>query len=214
MKKRIIITGITNMKEGNVCISGYDLSAGEYVRPLLPGSQIPESFLALYDKVIALGSTLDLDCCPVPAARPPHIEDNSFEPNSVKVIASMSQTQYQDFIRSIADENVESIFGYEIDFHRGQPILPKGAGERSLGAIVCRECRVYVDHNDKTRCDLIDGSGCEYRHLPVVGRDEWVRQPGTHANIPVRLSLSRLFQKDDQSEPAFWMQISGVIVPE
>ncbi|MCK9336123.1 MAG: hypothetical protein M0Q99_12525 [Candidatus Cloacimonetes bacterium] len=147
-------------------------------------------------------------------ASPPHIEDKAFDPSTVKVLDSMTRDQFSSFIESIADESVESIFGYEIELINGQPILPEGSGARSLGAIMGRKCSIYSDHIGKSRCDFVDQSGCEYRHLPIVGRDEWVKKPGNYQNVPIRLSLTRLFQKSDESEPVYWMQVSGVIAAQ
>lgn len=209
---RIVITGITNMSIGHICISGYEMSDRKYIRPIIPGSHILESFLSSHKSPIELGSTIELDLSfSNTLAQPPHIEDNPFDPPTVKVLESMTRDQFCNFIASIAEDSVESIFGYEIELINGQPILPEGTGARSLGAIIGRKCSVYCDHMGKARCDFVDQSGCEYRHLPIVGRDEWVKKPGNYLDIPIRLSLTRLFQKDDDSEPVYWMQVSGVI---
>ncbi len=215
MRCKIIITGITNMSEGHICFSGYDVQTRKYIRPILPGSHILESFLHSYNDTIALGSTIELQLLySETKALPPHIEDNPFDLSSISVLDSMSKPQFQQFLSSFADETVESIFGYEIELINGQPILPEGSGHRSLGSIICRNCTVYLDHMGKARCDFIDQSGCEYRHLPIVGRDEWIKKPGIYKGIPIRLSLTRLYKKDDHSEPVYWMLVSGVIVAE
>lgn len=212
---RIVITGITNMSVGYICISGYDMSARKYIRPIIPGSHIAESFLSSHNSPIELGSTVELDLSYTETqASPPHIEDKSFDPSTVKVLDSMTRVQFRSFIESIADESVESIFGYELELTNGQPILPEGSGARSLGAIMGRKCSIYNDHMGKSRCDFVDQSGCEYRHLPIVGRDEWVKKTGNYQDVPIRLSLTRLFQKDDESEPVYWMQVSGVIAAQ
>jgi len=212
---RIVITGITNMSVGYICISGYDMSTRRYFRPIIPGSHIAELFLSSHNSPIELGSTVELDLSYTETqASPPHIEDKAFDPSTVKVLDSMTRDQFSSFIESIADESVESIFGYEIELINGQPILPEGSGARSLGAIMGRKCSIYSDHIGKSRCDFVDQSGCEYRHLPIVGRDEWVKKPGNYQNVPIRLSLTRLFQKSDESEPVYWMQVSGVIAAQ
>ena len=212
---RIIITGITNMSIGYICVSGYDMAARKYIRPIIPGSHIMESFLSSFNTPIDLGSTIELDLSYTETlASPPHIEDNPFDTSTVKVLDSMTRVQFRSFIESIADDSVESIFGYEIELINGQPILPEGSGTRSLGAIMGRKCTVYCDHMGKSRCDFVDQSGYEYRHLPIVGRDDWIKKPGNYLDVPIRLSLTRLFQKDDDSEPVYWMQVSGVIAAQ
>lgn len=212
MKKQIVITGITNMSHDHICMSGYDASYHRYWRPILPGSQLSESFLNSFNAPIQLGSTIEMDFATIGEnAKPPHIEDVPFDASSVRVVDSMTRIQFRDFVSSIADASVEAVFGYEIELYDGQPILPQGSGIRSLGAIIARKCSVYLDHLGKARCDFIDKTGCEYRHLPIVGRDAWIKIPGNYLDVPIRLSLSRLYQKDNDSEPVCWMQVSGVL---
>ena len=212
MLKQIIITGITNMSESFICISGFDREEKKYIRPVLSKGQLTEQFLSDYNDKIELGSILELDFIPpISAASPPHIEDTLFHQFSGKVLDKRNKKQFQEFIVSIADRSVEDIFGYEIELIKGQPVLPQGTGNRSLGTIICRKCNVVIDYSRKARCDFIDQFGNEFRHLPITGRDEWIKKPGNYTNVPVRLSLTRLFQKDKNSEPFYWLQVSGVI---
>ena len=212
MLKQIIITGITNMSENFICISGYDKEGEKYIRPVLSQGQLTEQFLFAYNDNIQLGSILELDFIPpISASSPPHIEDTLFNQFSGRVLDKLNKKQFQEFIASIADRCVEDIFGYEIELFKGQPVLPQGTGNRSLGTIICRKCTIVIDHLGKARCDFIDQCGNEFRHLPITGRDEWIKKQGNYTNVPVRLSLTRLFQKDKNSEPVYWMQVSGVI---
>ena len=36
-RKKLIITGITRMKQGNICVSGIDPDTWKFVRPIYPG---------------------------------------------------------------------------------------------------------------------------------------------------------------------------------
>jgi len=213
MKTQTVITGITSMKDDHICISGYDVINRKYLRPLIEGTHLTSNFLSAYNDLIKLGSTIIFNITnPTHDPISPHSEDIWIDPHSVNVTNHKSKNQFKEFIVSICDENMEDIFGYEIELIEGQPVLPKGAGSRSLGSIISRKCRVYLDHVGKFRCDLIDASGCEFRHIPIVGIDEWVRQLGEFSNVPIRLSLSRLFQKDRICEPYYWVQVSGIII--
>ncbi len=203
-----IITGITNMKDDRICISCYEETNKRYIRPLLKHNHLRVNFLSEYN--VSLGTKISLSYTEVHTP-PPHIEDVWIDLNSVTVLDQFTKTQFKDFITSISDNCVEDIFGYEIELISGQPVVPDGFGRKSLGAIVCRNCSVYQDQYGKLRCDLIDVKGREYRHIPVVARDEWVCPQGTFSHIPIRLSLSRLWQKKGMEESFYWLQVSGVI---
>ncbi len=47
MLKQIIITGITNMSESFICISGFDREEEKYIRLVLFKGQLIEQFLRL-----------------------------------------------------------------------------------------------------------------------------------------------------------------------
>jgi hypothetical protein len=46
MLKQLIITGITNMSESFICISGFDREEKKYIRPVLSKGQLTEQFLS------------------------------------------------------------------------------------------------------------------------------------------------------------------------
>lgn len=211
MKMQIIITGITNMKDDYICVSGYDIEKGVYRRPLLMGSRLSSSFLNQLSGFICIGSQIEFELIPPPhIATPPHREDIWIDSDSVVLVRQMEYSLFREFIHTIVDEDIVSIYGHEIELLDGQPVLPKGYGEKSLGAIICRKCSVYNDYMGKTRCDLVDRSGSMYRKIPVVARDEFYKKLGEYADIPLRMGLSRPFRKTNQEEEYCWVHVSAV----
>ena len=210
---KLVIVGITNMKEDRICISGYDINNNRFLRPLLPHSHITTDFLTRFNESIHLGSLVNIELVSSPKINnKPHCEDVEINPDSVKVIGKMVQRKYKEFLISISDDSIEGIYGEDLELLNGQPVLPEDSGVRSLGVIVCRKCSVYHNHLGRTRCGVTDKSGAEYRNIPVVSRDEWARPLGEFVNVPLRMGLSRLWKKEGMEESFYWVHVSAIVV--
>lgn len=61
MIARLVIVGITNMKDDRICISGYDLLKNRFLRPLLPQNHITGDFLNRFNETIHLGSVVEVE---------------------------------------------------------------------------------------------------------------------------------------------------------
>jgi hypothetical protein len=211
MKIQAIITGITNMKDDNICISAYDANKRVFIRPLLVGSRLSSSFLSRFNGLIRIGTQIEFDVVPPPHEPiPPHSEDTWIEPSSVIIKHQLDYPHFKDFISSIVDKDITSIYGYGVELLDGQPVIPPESGERSLGAIICRKCIVYSDYMGKIRCDITDRSGSVYRKVPVVARDEQYKKIGEYTNIPIRMGLSRPFKKSIHEEEYCWVHVSAI----
>lgn len=213
MTSKIVIVGITNMKEDRICISGYDLNRSRFLRPLLPYCHITIDFLNRFNKTISLGSVVDLELIGnFKSGNKPHCEDVDINPQSVSIVDGMTKKDFKQFLLTVSDICLEDIYGNDLELIKGQPVVPEGAGLRSLGVIVCRRCTTYKSHLGRIRCDIVDKSGGEYRNIPVVARDEWAKPIGEFRDVPIRMGLSRLWKKDDMEEPYYWVHVSALIV--
>ena len=131
MKTRLVITDVTRMQRGRVCIAGYDKEQ-RGVRPVLAPPGIPEGALEMNGQAVIFPFALvELDLTE-PRPQPPHTEDVDFAPYSIR------------FIQPVADRKKVlswSLFESVADIFE-QPILSdKGfyvkdcQGPRSLGTI-------------------------------------------------------------------------------
>ncbi len=108
MKTRLVITDLTRMYSGRVCIAGYD-GKRQCVRPVLPPPGIPESTLYQDEKPIiypfALIEMELLDAIP----EPPHTEDFLYDPNSVQFVRPVHSRQ--EVLRWSLFPSVSELFG-------------------------------------------------------------------------------------------------------
>ena len=137
MRKQLVITDLTRMRGGRVCIFGVDEN-GNAMRPDIPPTGIREDYLL--DKsgrcVIRPFAIIEFDfICPLP--KPPHTED--WEINAhyrPRLIRNLSEGESRTFLEKILDKSVRGIFG--ADIYNNQ-YINEGEGNRSLGTVRAKE---------------------------------------------------------------------------
>ncbi|MBN2549604.1 MAG: hypothetical protein JXB15_10630 [Anaerolineales bacterium] len=131
MKTQLVITDLTRMQRGRVCIAGYDRSR-TCIRPVLPPPGIAESDLYLNGKAIIYPFALvELELLQ-PLPEPPHTEDVLYEPNGVSFIRQVVGRE-QVLAWSLFDR-VSDIFEQPIHSDIGFNVMDC-QGPRSLGTI-------------------------------------------------------------------------------
>ena len=83
MKTRMVVTDLTRMGRGNICIAGYTADR-RCVRPVLPGPGIPESLLFQDGRAILYPFAVVRMNLLAPLPQPPHIEDQVFDSGSLE----------------------------------------------------------------------------------------------------------------------------------
>jgi len=133
MKKELVITDVTRMYEGRVCVAGYDRKRN-CVRPVLPPPGIHENSLYVNKKPIVFPfAVVEYDLLEH-TPKPPHTEDWRYDPASVRFVKRLKETEKRETLERLRDPNVDSIFGAAIVSAQGHYVL-EGEGKRSLGTI-------------------------------------------------------------------------------
>lgn len=133
MKKSIVITDLTRMQEGRVCVAGYD-EQGQCIRPVLPPPGIHENSLYEHGRPIVFPFAVVEYDLTQPHPQPPHTEDYRYNPQSVKFIASQTEAQRRSVLEKSRFESVSKIFEQPILTDPGHYIMD-GQGSRSLDTI-------------------------------------------------------------------------------
>lgn len=166
MKKPIVITEVTRMQEGRVCIAGYD-QHGQCVRPVLPPPGIHESTLCAGPRPIIFPSAKVEFEFTQSTPQPPHTEDIYYDPAAVRFIERQPEDRWRKMLEATLSDSVSAIFEQPIHSEHGYYIMD-GQGLRSLGTI--KPARItQVIHElspeDKWqyRLRFEDGTGADYR---------------------------------------------------
>ncbi len=133
MKTQLVITDVTRMQEGRVCIAGYDPN-GECVRPVLPAPGIHErSLYARGSPIIFPFALVEFDL-QKRISEPPHTEDWRYDPKSVRFIRKLDEKQRREILDETLYRDPSAIFEAPIFSDIGH-YVKAGQGIRSLGTI-------------------------------------------------------------------------------
>jgi len=165
MKTSLVITDVTRMQEGRVCIAGYNRQ-GKGIRPVLPPPGIHERMLYSQGHVIVFPfAVVEYDLLqPVP--QPPHTEDCRYDPTSVRFVEQLDDKRKQVILARTIFQSVGAIFKVPICSDVGHYIMD-GQGPRSLGTIRPRQIikAIYeqsLEEKWKYRLGFVDGEGTTY----------------------------------------------------
>ncbi len=133
MKKPIVITEVTRMQRGCVCIAGYD-QQGQCLRPVLPPPGIHESMLYSSSRLIIFPSAKVEFELTQPTPQPPHTEDIRYDPTAVHFIERQPEERWRKMLEKTLSQSVADIFEQPLLTDPGHYVLD-GKGPRSLGTI-------------------------------------------------------------------------------
>ncbi len=131
MITRLVITDLTRMYRGRVCIAGYDKNH-RCIRPTLQPPGVPESDLAPKGRPVIFPFALVEFFLIKPIPQPPHTEDWYFAPNSPLFIQKIEDRKSVlnwslfDSVGAIFEQPIHDDFGFYVMDCRGP---------RSLGTI-------------------------------------------------------------------------------
>jgi hypothetical protein len=196
MKKPIVITEVTRMQRGCVCIAGYD-QHGHCIRPVLPPPGIRESALyAANQPVIFPSAKVEFEFVE-PTPQPPHTEDVHYDPTSIKFIERQPVERWHKMLDKTLSQSVNAIFEQPILTDPGFYVMD-GQGPRSLGTIRPRRITQVVyelspDNKWQYRLRFEDHDGAAYR-LTVTDLSwrYYCDFQRTHGNSPQQIADSLL----------------------
>ena len=168
MITQLVITDLTRMQGGHVCIAGYN-SQHECIRPMAHGS-IPESILFQNGKMIIYPFALvELELFEA-EPQPPHTEDIAFNLYSLPRFIREVHNR-EDVLRWSLFDSVEAIFAQPVLTGPGYYVMDC-QGPRSLGTILCPKIeQVFYEPGEAGSWDyrlaFSDQKGAAYR-LKIV----------------------------------------------
>jgi hypothetical protein len=166
MKKPVVITEVTRMQEGRVCIAGYD-QQGHCLRPVLPPPGIHESTLYAGSRPIIFPSAKVEFAFTQPAPQPPHTEDIRYDPAAVRLIERQPEDRWHKMLQATVSSSVAAIFEQPIHSEHGYYLMA-GRGSRSLGTIrparILRTIHEFSQDNKKWkyRIGFVDNEQATY----------------------------------------------------
>lgn len=216
-----IITDVTRMRYGNVCIAAAHQDRAIRLHNPQPKDQWVRSIGGL-----APGDVVSVDWQQAQILHPPHAEDGKWDPATFVKRHRLTETELADLLSANAFRSVQDAFG--APWIRGtgdNAAFRPGKGARSLASILTRSVRVYP-HFEGIRVDFIDTQDA-WTRVPL--EDLIVRQHqkqcptcASHlshlladelqgSNAVLRVGLARQFQAGGHPS-ACWMQVNHIFL--
>jgi hypothetical protein len=164
VKKPLLITDLTRMRGGHVCVAGYD-EQGRCVRPAYP--RIQEALLKRDDVFVVYPSAVvEFDLLEA-KPDPPHTEDYVFDLFSIRFLRRVTPRAFGDALKRGLAPSVAEVFEQPITRDEGYYVAD-GAGPRSVGTVQPRGIAkaIYGPGFDAGawdyRLQFYDQAGCFY----------------------------------------------------
>jgi hypothetical protein len=165
LKRQLIITDVTRMQEGRVCIAGYDQN-GRCVRPVLPPPGIYESNLYSKGQLIVFPFAVVMFDLQQQIVEPPHTEDWRYDPTSVSFVRKLDEKQRRETLEKTLFPDLAAIFEVPILSGPGHFVMA-GQGPRSLGTIqpkqILEALYRHIESKWDYRLHFVDGNDKTYR---------------------------------------------------
>lgn len=226
---KIVVTHLTRMQRGTVCVAGLDLDTGHHVRPVPPMGALQSRVTAPHGGPFDMATVVDLGLTrAVPS--PPEVEDHELTWWHARAIRPVEPGLFWELLRFVARPSLTALFGPELRVvgraDNRRAVTDLGTGCASLGVLTPHgRPRLRLDTKPDgravVRMALSDGqmaldlSVTDLR-LYAGGRPdaEAVRDVADRIarGVPTVLSvgLTRPFSSREGEPPVHWLQVNNI----
>ncbi len=216
---RMLVTDLTRMREGTICVAGIDPDTGKRVRPVGTAS-LPAALLNGRDGPFDVGRIIDLGSA-YPAPSPPEIEDVRVNIYACRHAGSVTMRAFVEALRAAAVCGLDAFGPALVAAGRSGLATAEGTGACSL-AIVRWEgpLDVSITPRNQLRADLGDGRIIAVTDArlyqpdlmtPHAGRVRWLQQQITSGeDLFLAFGLSRAFSQRPGEPKRHWLQLNNL----
>ena len=228
---RIVVTHLTRMQRGTVCVAGLDVATGRHVRPLQPMGVLQSRVTAPRGGPFDMATVVDLGAIrPVPVV--PEVEDVEITWWHARAESQIEPGLFWDMLRFVARRSLRDLFGPGLRTigrsGRQRAVTDVGSGEASLGVLVpLGRPRLSVarkpDGREVVRMQVWDGElrlDLSVTDLRLYADDgakpdvTKVREVADRLNrgVPALLGvgLTRPFASRPNEVPVHWLQVNNI----
>ncbi len=221
----IVIAHLTRMQPGFICAAGIDTATGKHVRPCLPNHNRLSRDL-FQQRVFDIASVVDLGS-PKYVGEAPELEDHCFNQAQARFVRRENGEEFWNLLFESAATSLGSIFGPDLTVDSPRATVKANHGTASLGCLMpLRKPRLCVETMcGKPTLRLRMREDGQFLNLSVT--DLRLYQPDQSSlrmpqiadvarriacGVPLILGvgLTRLFRKDDNSEPKHYLQVNNI----
>ena len=225
---KIVVTHLTRMMKGYICVAGVDPDTLRHVRPVLEGRRL-KSF-SLDSRGGPFGMAAEVDLGPVRACgSPPEVEDVEFNPACARRLRTLAAGEFWALLEQIVAPDLRTAFGDDLRPTGGTCTVEVSQGIASLACLApARPPLLAIDHVDRVRARIADPHATY--DLPVTdlrfyeppdyqqAREYLVEDFNTRAAAGARvlagLGLTRPFAAREGEPERHWLQVNALYLQD
>lgn len=217
---KIVVSHLTRMQSGYMCVAGIDLNSGKHVRPVL-GRRLGTELLQSNGGVFGIGAVVDLGRTN-PVGTAPELEDYQFSRENLKLVEIAPAQKFWGMIDSTSTTSLAEIFGPSLTSHGGACAVDVNAGTASLGCLTVPAGSVLeIDSWNKIRLRIDDGTfvpALSVTDLRLYEVDQKTPRRALIAtlgdrledeNVLLSVGLARAWKRPGDAEPRHWLQANN-----
>lgn len=217
---KALITDLTRMYDYHVCAAGIDIDTGKRVRPVVIG-RLSSRMLCNRGGPLDIGNVVDFGRCH-PCGRPPEIEDVRFDRRAVRLLRSMSQTEFTTTVRPVVGDSLDAI-GPALVRHGNALATDSGTGLRSLVVLRANQTPLIAINDGRLRFRWRDGVWLSVTDVrlyqydlatPDAAKLSSLRRAMQSADeILLSFGLGRAWQQSGDDRERHYLQLNNLHVP-
>ena len=217
----VVITHVTRMQPGFVCVAGQRVGDDAAIRPVLAGAQLPRGLTSLEGGPFWVGHRVDLGPT-TPCGAPPEVEDHAFAARNVRLLARETPEDLWTLLKRCARRRLTDIFGPELAPAGATAALPRGGGKASLGILHPRRPPILRAYDDAVKLSVRDATSefsVRVTDIRLCHADGSL-DAGAYAALSAKLGaepcllavgVGRPWKKDPAQR--HWLQVNGIHFP-
>lgn len=152
----IVVTHLTRMAPGYICVAGIDPESRNQIRPVTPGIRLPRELLVEEGGPFEIGCVVDLGPTQHVGQAPEH-EDHSFDPDRTRRMRMLNPDEFWALLEGSANASLPEIFGSELYQQQRSCVFEENTGDASLGHLEDGTLQdLYINDWDKLRAVISD----------------------------------------------------------
>jgi hypothetical protein len=216
----IVVTDLTRMHDGHICVAGLDHD-GHHIRPVLKRGRLGKELASEYGGPFCVGAVIELGPT-TPRPDRPEVEDHVFDPSVARRVRMADAPRLWRFLEERATDSLQVIFGDSLVRDGRTASMAAGTGYASLG--VYRPAGAVRLDGSFGRLRLsIGDAGLGSLSVPItdlrlydVGtnivndrRVELLEDRLRRRQVLLSMGIGRPWARDER-EPRHWLQVNNV----
>lgn len=217
----LLVTHLTRMQSGYICVAGIEPKTDKQIRPVLNG-RLSRSLLRGEGGFFEIGAVIDLGAT-IHVGQAPETEDYRFEVANLRYRERMKPSDFWKAISRTSHEKLKGIFGNDLVQRDSSCTVDINSGRASLGNFMPAEIsEFHVDPWGKIRIRLSDGKfnpNLSVTDLRLYKEDQQTPRPRivevvarqfAKGKVILAVGLTRAWAKRGDPAMRHWLQVNNI----